>query len=103
MKKGRSYRPWGELNVMKRPELREKRSGDGNPMFGRNHTEEARKRIADAQRGELSSTKRPEVRKKLSESGKAVEKMICEHCGKSLKPWTYARWHGGKCNERSKV
>lgn len=103
MAKDRSYRPVGDLNVMKRDELRKKRSGEGNPMFGKTHTKEARKRIADAQRGDLSPTRRPEVRKRLSESGRAVEDVTCEHCGKRLKPWTYARWHGGKCDERSKV
>lgn len=99
-KKGRSYRPVGELNVMKRQELKAKRSGPGNPMFGRSHSEEARKKIGGAGRGELSESKRPEVRAKLSASGRAVPTVVCEHCGKEMKPWSYARWHGDNCNER---
>lgn len=101
--KGRSYRPYGDLNVMKRPELREKRGGEGNPMFGRSHTVEARAKISASQSGELSPTKRPEVRKKLSESGKLVPNVKCEHCGKEMKPWSYARYHGEKCNERPNI
>lgn len=98
--KGRSYYPVGDLNVMKRPELKEKRSGEGNPMFGRNHSEAARKKIGDAGKGDLSESKRPEVRAKLSTSGKAVPNVTCEKCGKEMKPWSYARWHGDNCNER---
>lgn len=99
-KKGRSYRPVGDLNVMKRQELKDKRSGEGNPMYGRSHSEKARQRIGNAGRGELSESKRPEVRAKLSASGKAVPNVKCEHCGREFKPWTYARWHGDNCNER---
>ena len=98
--KGRSYRPFGDLNVMKRDELKQKRRGEGNPMFGRNHSDEAKRRIGAAFIGELSPTKRPEVRAKLSASGKAVKDIICEHCGREMKPWSYARWHGDNCNER---
>jgi hypothetical protein len=99
-KKGRSYYPVGELNVMKRPALKEARSGEGNPMYGRRHSEETRKKIGEASRGELSRSKRPDVRAKLSDSGKAVPNVTCEHCGKELKPWTHARWHGENCNAR---
>lgn len=98
--KARTYKPEGALNVMKRPELKARRAGEGNPMHGRRHTDEARKKIGDAGRGELSESKRPDVRAKLSASGKAVPNVTCEHCGKELKPWTYARWHGDNCNER---
>lgn len=99
-KKGRSYRPVDHLNVMKRSELKTKRAGQGNPMYGRTHSEESKKKIGDAGRGELSESKRPDVRAKLSASGKAVPNVVCEHCGKELKPWTHARWHGENCNER---
>ena len=34
------------------------------------------------------------------ESGKAVPNVTCEKCGKEMKPWSYARWHGDNCNER---
>lgn len=100
MKKGRSYRPVGELNVMKRPELKARRTGVGNPMYGRRHSVAARQKIGEAGRGELSESKRPDVRAKLSASGKAVKNVVCEYCGRGMKPWSYARWHGENCNER---
>ena len=96
--KNRSYKPIGNLNVMKRPELREKRSGEGNPMFGRKHSPESVARIVAAHTGELSHSKRPEVRAKISASGKAVKNVVCEVCKREMKPWSYARWHKGKCN-----
>lgn len=95
--KGRTYKPLGVLNVMKRPELRALRVGKGNPMYGRKHTAEAKLRIVAAHTGELSHSKRPEVREKLSSSGKAVKNVICEYCKRGMKPWSYARWHKGKC------
>ena len=98
--KGRSYYPTGDKNVMKRPELRTMRAGAGNPMAGKSHSEAAKRKISEAGKGELSESKRPEVRAKLSASGKAVPNVTCEHCGKEMKPWTYARWHGENCNER---
>jgi len=100
MLKGRSYRPVGELNVMKRPELKEKRAGEGNPMFGRKHTDEARAKISAASSGDLSSSKRADVRAKISASGKAVPAIQCVYCGKWMKPWSLARYHGEKCNDR---
>lgn len=96
--KNRSYRPLGDLNVMKRPELRAKRTGDGNPMYGRKHSKAAVAKIVAAHVGDLSHSKRPEVRAKLSRSGCAVKSVTCEVCLREMKPWSYARWHKGKCN-----
>ncbi len=97
-KKGRSYRPTGELNVMKRSELKMARTGNGNPMFGREHSEEAKLKIGAANRGDLSESKRSDARVKLSASGKAVTEVVCERCKRIMKPWNYARWHGENCN-----
>lgn len=101
-KKNRSYRPCGDLNVMKRKDLREKRRGEGNPMFGRKHTEEAKAKIIAAHTGDLSHSKRPDVRAKLSASSKSVPEVQCEYCFRWMKPWSLARYHGEKCNEKFK-
>jgi hypothetical protein len=57
----------------------ETRKKIGNKIRGRKHTEEEKKRRADAIRG----SKR--------------EKLLCPHCNNLISVNTYPRWHGDRC------
>lgn len=52
-------------------------SRENNPMFGKSHTEEARK--------------------KISEKMKTSETYVCPFCSKAVRGSNYFRWHGENC------
>jgi hypothetical protein len=73
-----------------------KRSGENNPMFGRHHSEEARRKISNAFRGEnnpqYGKPLSEETRKKISQSlkGKIFSEEHCNNLSKSLKGRTFS-------------
>lgn len=99
--------------------------GEKNPFFGKKHTEETRlkmrkpKNICDPEayskirsaaaklalkNGNIvpsfSGRKHTkESKKKLKESLSKVPMVMCEHCGKLMKPQSYKRWHGNNCKQ----
>lgn len=52
-------------------------SGSGNPMFGKNHSENSRKKISENHGSKIMKT--------------------CPHCGKTCGGNNYPRWHGDNC------
>lgn len=46
----------------------QKFSGEGNGFFGKNHSEEAKKRISEANKGDRNGSKRPEAKEKIAAS-----------------------------------
>jgi len=56
-------------------------SGEGNPMYGKKHSEETLNKIS----------KRIRKSKEL--------KFTCEHCGKEADKGNFNRWHGDKCKK----
>ena len=46
----------------------------------------------------LGKTQTEEARRAISNSVKNYSEVKCERCGRSFKPWHYARYHGDKCN-----
>lgn len=54
-----------------------KRMGEGNPMFGKNHSEE--------------------TKQKMRESALKVPKLTCPHCNKIGNPHNMVRWHFDNC------
>lgn len=84
--------------------MSESHRGPNNHMFGQTHTEEARKKISDANKGiglgENNSfygkIHTEETKRHLSEVRKSIPKLQC-HCGKMVDPSNYKRWHGEKC------
>lgn len=55
--------------------------GSGNPMYGKKHS--------------------VETKEKQSIAAKNVNKITCEHCSRTFRPSTYARWHGDNCAKRT--
>ena len=80
--KNRAHKNIGDNNAMRNPEIAAKCAaklkGRISAFLGKTQTESARKAI--------------------SESIKNYPEITCERCGKSFKPWHYARYHGEKCN-----
>ena len=78
----KEYKNIGDNNAMRNPEIAAKCAaklkGRISAFLGKTQTESARKAI--------------------SESIKNYPEITCERCGKSFKPWHYARYHGEKCN-----
>jgi len=92
-----------------REELSEKYSGEKNPMFGRTHTEETKKKWSEKRKGTIQTeehvrkrvekikgkTRTPEQRKNISDrlKGKPKPKITCSFCGKSMNKGNLVR-HG---------
>ena len=111
-----------------RPEYRAKmsklKSGEGNGMFNKKHTDETRQKIGEANRGNAAWNKgktmwTEEQRDAISKRNKgskrpqsaidaAAEKnrgkkrptLTCPHCDKTVAVNTYARWHGDRCENQ---
>lgn len=79
--------------------------GENNPMYGRRHSEETRKKI-----GIKSIGRKPRLGVKLSQETKEKcrvsalnrTKKDCPHCGKIVDPSNYVRWHGDVCKMKVK-
>lgn len=75
-----------------------KNIGNHNPM----RNPEIAAKCAAKLKGRISSflgkTQTESARKAISESVKNYPEITCERCGRSFKPWHYARYHGEKCN-----
>jgi len=97
----------------------------GKPAFNRNipHSQETKDKISKSRKGQTAHNKgkpgmcgkdnpmygKPspntgkvashETRKKMSISKKALPKLVCQHCGKSMDPGNFKRYHGDKCKE----
>lgn len=67
--------------------LSNKRKGELNPYYGKNHSEEVRKRISESHKG-----------KKYNQS-----KHTCEHCGLVTIKSNIVRWHGDKCKFKNRL
>lgn len=74
--------------------------GENNPMHGRNHSEETKKKIglkSIGRRPRLGVKLSPETKEKCSIAALNRSKKECPHCGKMVVPSNYARWHGNAC------
>lgn len=80
--KDRAHKNIGDNNAMRNPEIAAKCAAK---LKGRVSSFLGKKQTASA-------------RKAISESVKNYPEITCERCGKSLKPWHHARYHGEKCN-----
>lgn len=78
------------------PELVKERRGEGNPMWGRNHTIEARKKISIAHKGTVASA---ETRAKMSLASKGKKKSP-EHRAKLAAVLKLNRWIYGNTSRR---
>lgn len=56
-------------------------SGSGNPMYGKNHSDEAKQ--------------------KMRQKALNRKKKKCPHCGGYFSPSTYSRWHNDNCKYKS--
>jgi hypothetical protein len=78
-------------------------SGTNNPMYGYIFSEEQLCKKSENQSGTNNSfygkTHSIEVRTKISNYMKSREKLICEHCSRSIDPHNYKRWHGDRCTK----
>lgn len=79
------------LRGRKRPDHSEKMKGDNNPMFGKTHTTDTKKKISEAHKG-----KEPWNKGKESPQ----EKVVCPHCGKQGGKGNMKRYHFDKCKEK---
>jgi hypothetical protein len=77
-------------------ERSKKYSGEGNPRFGAEVTEDTRKKIGDKMRGRKQT---PETIQKRADAvrGSKREKKLCPYCSQLIAVNTYPRFHGDKC------
>lgn len=95
-KRGKPRKPYSEEYKQKK---REANSGVNNPMHGRKHSEETKRKISERATGRKFD---PEVIARRSEKvrGSKRERKICPHCGKDVAVNTYAMWHGDNCKHK---
>lgn len=90
-------------------EHREKNSkahiGSNNIMFGKTHTEAAKKKISENRKSRPSPTTgkiySAEERDKIRQSIKSLAKIKCRHCGAIASPNNHKRWHDDSCKFRN--
>jgi len=79
-----------------RANLSAAQSGENNPRYGVEVSEETRKKIGDKIRGR-KHTEEEKKRRADAIRGLKREKQLCPHCLQSIAVNTYARWHGDRC------
>ena len=80
-------------------ERSKKYSGEGNPNYGKTHSEETRAK----QRAKATGRKQSQetIRKKIEATkGKKREKKLCPYCDQLVAVNGYARWHGALCRSK---
>lgn len=78
--------------------LSQSSSGENNPMYGKTHSEETRRKIADKMRGRKHSEEL--IERRISKiRGLKRKKKLCPHCNREIAVNTYNLWHGDKCRE----
>ena len=72
--------------------------GDNNPMFGRSHSEESIRKMKEGKKGQgLGIPKSEETKLRMSQ---AVKHKTCPHCGKTAKGNSMFRWHFDNCKQK---
>jgi hypothetical protein len=86
--------------------IRESVSGENNPFYGKKHTEESKRKIAESHpypfKGktfeEFYGKERAEkMKEKVRISALKRKKLKCPHCGKETDPGNAKQWHFEKC------
>lgn len=75
-------------------------TGSNNPMAGKKHSEETKRKISEKAKGRKFSKETIEKRAEKNRGSKREIK-ICPHCGKEVAVNTYAMWHGDKCKYKN--
>jgi hypothetical protein len=96
-----------ELGIERKPysdgykeERSKKYSGEGNPRYGVEVSEETRAKISEKAKGRKQSAET--VQKKADAiRGLKREKRLCPHCDQLVAVNGYARWHGDNCRSHS--
>jgi len=79
-------------------ERSKKYSGEGNPRYGVEVSDNTRKKIGDKLRGR-KQTEEEKLARSLANMGKKREKRLCPHCDQLVAVNGYARWHGDHCRQ----
>jgi hypothetical protein len=97
--------------------ISQRMSGENNPFYGKNHSEETRDKIREARKtqeisdvtkekmrlarlGKFRDAKSEAHKSRISQSVKMLSKIECEFCGCMASPGNYKRWHSINCKEK---
>ena len=80
-----------------------KHSGEGNPFFGRKHTEESKKKISVGGKGIKKSeeAKKRIAAAKVGDLNPARQVVTCPHCGKTGRSGGMRKHHFSHCKHKS--
>lgn len=98
--------PWNKgLTNCDSEETKKKKSRPGpmNGMYGKTHTDDAKKKIGLAsldRKPNLGIKWSDDTKEKLRIAAKNREAKCCEYCNKLVSPGNYTRWHGDKCKKK---
>jgi hypothetical protein len=91
-----------------KPHLSVMYKGEGNPFFGKTHTNEAKERISKSWENEERRQKHKEAMKKAGEKKKGEKPnqfyllSKCEHCSIEATKNNITKWHGDNCKMNPK-
>jgi hypothetical protein len=83
--------------------MKRKHAGEGNPFFGRKHTEESKKKISEGGKGIKKSE---EAKKRISEAKKGDlnpgrQIVTCPHCSKTGRSGGMRKHHFSHCKQKT--
>ena len=85
-------------------EMSKRFTGEGNPTFGLERTQEWRDNISIANKGKKAWNKGMKniySEETLNKMRKPKVKKSCEYCNKNISPVNYKRWHGENCKNKN--
>ena len=91
--KNRSMTPAAQLQY---DALKLTNLGANNPMFGKQHTDEAKKAMSEKCKG-IKKTAESNEKRSEALSGRPKPTKLCPHCQKECAVTVYPRYHGDKC------
>ena len=103
---GKTYEElYGLEEAKKQKFLRsEHNTGSGNPMWGKQHTEETKRLIGKLatgrKTGRTSETFTDSWKQNISKGVSNQKQHSCPHCSKTMFAGNYTRWHGDKCKRK---
>jgi len=91
--KGKKRAPFSDEWLAK---IKEARQGERNGMFGKQHSEDTKRKQSEKAKGRKQSAETI-AKKAEAVRGSKREKILCPHCQQLIAVNVYPRWHGDNC------
>jgi len=100
--KGENHPMWGKTHTEEAKKKigkssSERNSGENNPLYGKKHSDESLQKMRNNRKGKGTGPRSKETRKRMSEG---VPEHTCPHCGKTARGSSMFRWHFDNCKHK---